>query len=149
MMFLPDGRVLIMDNELFKKTIDQSIVLDLLETDNSEHNSPSNEMEFLQPSQYQPQNSNLLGIQSHQSEMMEEEKQSLTGGAGGASRLYKDSNRKQSQANQKKRQPGDEQVNTSQAIDNTILNNPSIGAGSGGMNDGDQNMSSILQSNQA
>ena len=33
MMFLPDGRVLIMDNELFKKTIDQSIVLDLLDQD--------------------------------------------------------------------------------------------------------------------
>ena len=78
---------------------------------------------------------------------MEEEKQSLAGNGVGASRLYKDSNRKQSQANQKKRQPGEEQVNTSQAIDNMLLNNPNIGAGSGGMNEQDQNMSSILQSN--
>lgn len=81
--------------------------------------------------------------------MLEEEKQSLAGsGVGGASRLYKDSNRKQSQANQKKRQPGDEQVNTSQAIDSMIMTNPSMGTGSG-MNDGDQNMSSMLQTNPA
>lgn len=67
MMFLPDGRVLIMDNELFKRTIDQSIVLDLLETENSEANSPSNQtaIEFLQPSHQQSQtqqNSALLNI---------------------------------------------------------------------------------------
>lgn len=31
LMFLPDGRVLIMDNELFKQTIEKSIVLDLFE----------------------------------------------------------------------------------------------------------------------
>ena len=137
-MFLPDGRALIMDNELFKKTIDQSIILDILETENSEANSPSsqNAIEFLQPTQSQ-QNANLLNIQSHQSEMMEEEKQSLAGNGVGASRLYKDSNRKQSQANQKKRQPGEEQVNTSQAIDTMLLNNPNIGAGSGGMNEQD------------
>ena len=69
MMFLPDGRVLIMDNELFKRTIDQSIVLDLLETETSEANSHSNQnaIEFLQPSLQQ--NPALLGIQSHQSEM--------------------------------------------------------------------------------
>jgi hypothetical protein len=30
-MFLPDGRVLIMDADLFKQTIDKSIVLDLFE----------------------------------------------------------------------------------------------------------------------
>lgn len=30
-MFLPDGRVLIMDSELFKQTIEKSIVLDLFE----------------------------------------------------------------------------------------------------------------------
>ena len=42
-----------MDNELFKKTIDQSIILDILETENSEANSPSsqNAIEFLQPTQ--------------------------------------------------------------------------------------------------
>ena len=53
MMFLPDGRALIMDNELFKRTIDQSIILDILETENSEANSPSNQnaIEFLQPTQ--------------------------------------------------------------------------------------------------
>jgi len=32
MMFLPDGRVLIMDKELYQKTLEQSIVLDLFET---------------------------------------------------------------------------------------------------------------------
>lgn len=31
-MFLPDGRVLIMDNEMFKKTIDNSIVLDMFDS---------------------------------------------------------------------------------------------------------------------
>ena len=40
MMFLPDGRVLIMDNELFKRTIDQSIVLDLLDQESSGSSSP-------------------------------------------------------------------------------------------------------------
>ena len=30
-MFLPDGRVLIMDSDLFKQTIEKSIVLDLFE----------------------------------------------------------------------------------------------------------------------
>jgi hypothetical protein len=33
-MFLPDGRVLIMDNELYQKTIDQSIVLDMFDSGN-------------------------------------------------------------------------------------------------------------------
>ena len=32
-MFMPDGRVLIMDNDLYKRVIDQSIVLDLLDQD--------------------------------------------------------------------------------------------------------------------
>ena len=41
MMFLPDGRVLIMDNELFKRTIDQSIVLDLLDQDGAGASSPN------------------------------------------------------------------------------------------------------------
>lgn len=31
LMFLPDGRVLIMDSELFKETIEKSIVLDLFD----------------------------------------------------------------------------------------------------------------------
>jgi hypothetical protein len=31
MMFLPDGRVLIMDSELYKQTIEKSIVLDLFD----------------------------------------------------------------------------------------------------------------------
>ena len=57
--------------------------------------------------------------------MQEEEKQSLLSSGLGASRLYKDSNRKQSQANQKKRQP-DEQVNTSQALDGMVINNPNM-----------------------
>ena len=30
-MFLPDGRVLIMDSELYKQTIERSIVLDLFD----------------------------------------------------------------------------------------------------------------------
>ena len=33
MMFLPDGRVLIMDSDLYKRTIDSSIVLDLLDSE--------------------------------------------------------------------------------------------------------------------
>jgi len=32
MMFLPDGRVLIMDPEVFKRTVDSSIVLDLFDS---------------------------------------------------------------------------------------------------------------------
>lgn len=81
---------------------------------------------------------------------MEEEKQSV-GGGGAASRFYKDSNRKQSQANQKKRQPGDDQVNMSQQIDSMMINNQSLSAaGVNGAqsvqvsmnNDIDQNMSS-------
>ena len=32
MMFLPDGRVLIMDPEVFRKTVDASIVLDLFDS---------------------------------------------------------------------------------------------------------------------
>lgn len=31
LMFLPDGRVLIMDSELYKQTIEKSIVLDLFD----------------------------------------------------------------------------------------------------------------------
>ena len=31
LMFLPDGRVLIMDSELYKQTIERSIVLDLFD----------------------------------------------------------------------------------------------------------------------
>ena len=48
MMFLPDGRVLIMDNELFKKTIDQSIVLDLLDQDSAGSSSPNAIMDVIQ-----------------------------------------------------------------------------------------------------
>ena len=32
LMFLPDGRVLIMDQELYKQTIEKSIVLDLFDS---------------------------------------------------------------------------------------------------------------------
>ena len=45
MMFLPDGRVLIMDNDLYKKTIDQSIVLDLLDQDSSGNSSQNSILE--------------------------------------------------------------------------------------------------------
>ena len=48
MMFLPDGRVLIMDNELFKKTIDQSIVLDLLDQDGQGGSSPNALLDVIQ-----------------------------------------------------------------------------------------------------
>ncbi len=34
LMFLPDGRVLIMDNEIYQKTIESSIVLDMFESGN-------------------------------------------------------------------------------------------------------------------
>jgi hypothetical protein len=30
-MFLPDGKALIMDNELYRQTIDKSIVIDLID----------------------------------------------------------------------------------------------------------------------
>ncbi len=39
LMFLPDGRVLIMDSDLFKQTIERSIVLDLFEGTSLTHNS--------------------------------------------------------------------------------------------------------------
>jgi hypothetical protein len=42
-MFLPDGRVLIMDSELFKQTIERSIVLDLFEGTSLTHNSFTSE----------------------------------------------------------------------------------------------------------
>lgn len=48
MMFLPDGRVLIMDNELFKRTIDSSIVLDLLDQDGSGGSSPNAILDVIQ-----------------------------------------------------------------------------------------------------
>lgn len=47
-MFLPDGRVLIMENDLFKKTIDQSIVLDLLDQEGSGSSSPNSILEVFQ-----------------------------------------------------------------------------------------------------
>lgn len=53
MMFLPDGRVLIMDNELFRKTIDQSIVLDLLDQDGSGNSSPNAILDVIQNHQIQ------------------------------------------------------------------------------------------------
>lgn len=36
MMFLPDGRVLIMDKEQYKRTLEQSIVLDLAEIEDTQ-----------------------------------------------------------------------------------------------------------------
>jgi hypothetical protein len=38
-MFLPDGRVLIMDSDLFKQTIEKSIVLDLFDGTSLTHAS--------------------------------------------------------------------------------------------------------------
>lgn len=35
-MFLPDGRVLVMDKDLYQKTLEQSIVLDLFEAGQSQ-----------------------------------------------------------------------------------------------------------------
>ena len=46
MMFLPDGRVLIMDKELYQKTLDQSIVLDLFESGSNANTSTSQENDF-------------------------------------------------------------------------------------------------------
>ena len=48
MMFLPDGRVLIMDNDLFRKTIDSSIVLDLLDQEGSGSSSPNSILDVIQ-----------------------------------------------------------------------------------------------------
>ena len=95
MMFLPDGRVLIMDNELFKRTIDQSIVLDLLDQESSGSSSPNAIMDVIQQ-HHNNRPPMSLPLQQFQ-ENLEEEKQSSNG--DGASRFYKDSNRKQSQAN--------------------------------------------------
>jgi hypothetical protein len=70
MMFLPDGRMLIMDKEQYKKVIEQSIVLDLVETDNEQN-----------PGQDQQQDASENNL--------EEEKST-----GMATRMVKDSNRK-------------------------------------------------------
>jgi hypothetical protein len=43
MMFLPDGRVLIMDKELYQKTLDQSIVLDLFESGSNAANTSTSQ----------------------------------------------------------------------------------------------------------
>ena len=136
MMFLPDGRVLIMDNELFKKTIDQSIVLDILDQEGVSPSQTSAIIDVIQHHGARP--ANVLPINQFSQEVLEEEKQSMGGGA--ASRFYKDSNRKQSQANQKKRQPGDNEVNMSQQIDSMMINNQSVAGGQsaqGNLNDGD------------
>jgi len=37
-MLLPDGRLLIMDNELYKQTIEKSIVLDLIDNNENQNN---------------------------------------------------------------------------------------------------------------
>ena len=88
-------------------------MLDLLDQDGSGASSPNAILDVIQSTQ----RSNNAGVNSvlpltgtsHQYDMIEEEKSAMSSGAGGvASRFYKDSNRKQSQANQKKRQPGDD-----------------------------------------
>jgi len=35
LMFLPDGKALIMDQQLYRQTIEKSIVIDLIENQNS------------------------------------------------------------------------------------------------------------------
>ena len=77
MMFLPDGRVLIMDNELFKKTIDSSIVLDLLDTDSSNTASTA----ILDVIQHQMHTGSRAGPATAGHDSVEEEKQSISGGA--------------------------------------------------------------------
>lgn len=42
MMFLPDGKVLIMDKEQYKKVIEQSIVLDLNDCEAEQSGEPHN-----------------------------------------------------------------------------------------------------------
>lgn len=80
MMFLPDGRVLIMDKEQYKKVIEQSIVLDLVD---NEIDMPNQQLEVLE---------------SSTADDREEEKVS-------GHRQSKESNRKQSQASQKRKVP--------------------------------------------
>ena len=70
-MFLPDGRVLIMEKEQYKKVIEQSIVLDLVDNESSDPLS-------------QPESTEA----SSQQDDKEEEKSGLS--------RPKDSNRKQS-----------------------------------------------------
>jgi hypothetical protein len=78
MMFLPDGRMLIMDKEQYKKIIEQSIVLDLVDNENEQTaQAESNESAI------------------NETDRFEEEKVGL--------RQSKD--RKQSQASQKRKVP--------------------------------------------
>jgi len=72
MMFLPDGRVLIMDKELYQRTLDQSIVLDLFESGSNANTSTSQEND------------------------LEEEKQGVQQQVTTNTRQSKDNNRKQS-----------------------------------------------------
>ena len=76
-------------------------MLDLLDQDGTGSSSPNTLLDVIQQ-QIQPRAPTLAAQLSQEAE---EEKQSAN---GGAQRYYKDSNRKQSQANQKKRQPGDD-----------------------------------------
>ena len=85
-MFLPDGRVLIMNQEDYNKTIEKSIVLDLLDS------------EIKLDSEFSQLAISTASTSMQPGSEVEDEKQSTTLG----SRLYKDSNRKQSQANQKR-----------------------------------------------
>ncbi len=94
-----------MDNELFKKTIDQAIVLDLLDQDGSGTPSPNAILDVIQSTQRSNNVagsalSNALPMSNNSNqyptshEIIEEEKSAMSSGAGAASRFYKDSNRK-------------------------------------------------------
>ena len=82
-MFLPDGKALIMDNELYRQTIDRSIVIDLID-----NNQPTS---FNESSQA---HSNNLAVENGNDQASQ--------GNNASRNNHKEINRKPSQANQKR-----------------------------------------------
>lgn len=115
MMFLPDGRVVILDQEQYKKTLESAIVLDLFDTEALMHNQA--ELSASQSAAKERVN-NAISVGALNLNDTDEESKSVSGSV--ASRHYKDSTRKQSQANQsqanQKRRQGDESIALPQPI---------------------------------
>lgn len=97
LMFLPDGRVLIMDNELYQKTIEQSIVLDMFESGNQIFSdSLQNSIE-----EEKQENSSFAQYRNLKQLDMERKDEPYSFGVSStiAGRISKENTRKQSQAN--------------------------------------------------
>lgn len=88
-MFLPDGKALIMDNDLYRHTIENSIVIDLIDS----HAVAAGGSE-----------DNGNGMNQGQNYQIEET--AVQYGNGNGSRNNKEVNRKPSQANQKRSRQG-------------------------------------------